>query len=112
MKQGCDWGGIPYDIRRFRPNIVIDGVEAFEEEKWQNLRIGNTEFKMLDGCSRCILTTRDPDTGEPHPDKQPMKVLMEKHKNESGQPIMGMNAVVASDIQTASISVGDTIELL
>ena len=112
MKQGCDWAGIPYDIRRFRPNIVIDGVEAFEEEKWQNLRIGNTEFKMLDACSRCILTTRDPDTGEPHPDKQPMKVLMQKHTDESGQPTMGMNTTVASDIGTASISVGDTIELL
>jgi len=112
MQQGCDWAGIPFDIRRFRPNIVINGVEAFEEEKWQSIRIGGTTFKMLDTCSRCILTTRDPDTGEAHPDMQPMKVLMAKHRDEKGQPIMGMNATLASSIETASISVGDEITLL
>ena len=112
MRQGCDWAGIPYDARRFRPNIVIDGVEAFAEESWQNLRIGDTEFSMLDTCTRCILTTRDPDTGEAHPDKQPMKALMQKHTDASGQLVMGMNAKVASKIETASISVGDEVIIL
>ena len=112
MRKGCDWADLPYDIRRFRPNIVINGVEAFEEEKWQSLRIGKTRFEMLDQCSRCILTTRDPDTGEAHPDKQPMKVLMEKHTDDAGQPIMGMNAKLISNFDIASITVGDTITLL
>ena len=109
MQQGCDWAGIPYDVRRFRPNIVINGVEAFAEEAWKGFQIGDTHFKILDTCSRCILTTRDPDTGEAHADKQPMKVLMEKHKDASGQPVMGMNATLNSPMETASISVGDEI---
>lgn len=112
IQQGCDWAGIPIDIRRFRPNIVITGVDAFEEEKWAGFVIGNTRFDMLDTCTRCILTTRDPDTGEAHPDKQPMKVLMEKHTDKNGQPVMGMNATLASDFQIASISVGDEITIL
>ena len=112
MQQGCDWAGIPYDVRRFRPNIVITGVDAFEEENWKGFEIRNTRFEMLDTCTRCILTTRDPDTGEAHPDKQPMKVLMQKHTDQNGQPVMGMNATLASDVQTANISVGDQLTVL
>jgi len=112
MQQGCDWAGLPYDVRRFRPNIVINGVEAFEEEHWQRIQIGNTHFDMLDTCTRCILTTRDPDTGEAHPDKQPMKALMQKHTDKNGQPVMGMNATLTSDVQTANISVGDELTIV
>lgn len=109
MRQGCDWAGIPYDIRRFRPNIVIDGVEAFTEESWEKLQIGDVKFEILDICTRCILTTRDPDTGIAHPDQQPMKALMEKHCNEAGQPLMGVNAKLTSPPESAIISVGDEL---
>lgn len=109
MRQGCDWAGIPYDIRRFRPNIVIDGVEAFTEESWEKLQIGDVKFEILDICTRCILTTRDPDTGIAHPNQQPMKALMEKHCNEAGQPLMGVNAKLTSPPESAIISVGDEL---
>ena len=109
MKQGCDWGGVPYDMRRFRPNIVIDGIEAFEEDSWTKFRIGNVDFEMLDTCVRCILTTRDPDTGLAHPDKQPMKVLSEKHSNDAGQPLMGVNARIISNPSKSVISIGNEV---
>ena len=67
---------------------------------------------MLDTCTRCILTTRDPDSGDGHPDKQPMKALMAKHTDKNGQPVMGMNAKIASDPQFTSISVGDELFIL
>lgn len=109
MKQGCDWGGIPYDARRFRPNIVIDGIDAFTEDSWTQFQIGNVKFETLDTCVRCILTTRDPDTGIAHPDKQPMKSLIEKHSNGAGQPLMGVNARLISKAENSIISVGDRI---
>lgn len=112
MQQGCNWADIPYDARRFRPNIIISGVDAFEEEQWNRFRINDTVFEMLESCSRCILTTRNPDTGEAHPDKQPMKVLMQKHTNESGKPIMGMNAKLVSGFETTTITVGDKLKLV
>lgn len=112
MKQGCDWGGVPYDIRRFRPNIVINGVEAFAEDKWTQIQIGNATFEILDRCERCILTTRDPDTGIAHPDKQPMKVLAEKHSTDAGQPLMGVNATLISGLSNTTISVGDRVVIL
>ncbi|XP_021054053.1 mitochondrial amidoxime reducing component 2 [Mus pahari] len=47
----------------FRPNIVVSGCEAFEEDTWDELLIGDVEMKRVLSCPRCILTTVDPDTG-------------------------------------------------
>ena len=112
MKQGCDWGGVANDYRRFRPNIIISGVEAFEEENWTRIQIGTATFELLDTCSRCILVTRDPDTGEAHSDLQPMKALIAKHTNETKHPIMGINAKLVSPPKNAKISINDEIILL
>lgn len=110
MQQACAWAGIEPDMRRFRPNIVLDGeLEPFVEDQWKQLRIGNAVFEVLDPCSRCILTTRDPDTGDAHPDKQPMKALIEQHASESGEPLFGINVTLARDSDSALISVGDAV---
>ncbi|XP_060034447.1 mitochondrial amidoxime reducing component 2 [Erinaceus europaeus] len=47
----------------FRPNIVVTGCKAFEEDTWDELLIGNVEMKKVLACPRCIMTTVDPDTG-------------------------------------------------
>lgn len=47
----------------FRPNIVVTGCDAFEEDCWDELRIGDVEMKKVLSCPRCIMTTVDPDTG-------------------------------------------------
>uniref|UniRef100_A0A8C2URQ6 Mitochondrial amidoxime reducing component 2 n=1 Tax=Chinchilla lanigera TaxID=34839 RepID=A0A8C2URQ6_CHILA len=47
----------------FRPNIVVTGCDAFEEDSWDDLVIGDVEMKKVMSCPRCILTTVDPDTG-------------------------------------------------
>ncbi|XP_021782735.2 mitochondrial amidoxime-reducing component 1 isoform X3 [Papio anubis] len=64
----------------FRPNIVISGCDVYAEvtpcpfasflgfdfffkDSWDELLIGGVELKRLMACSRCILTTVDPDTG-------------------------------------------------
>lgn len=48
---------------QFRPNIVVTGCDAFEEDTWDEILIGNTEMKKVLACPRCIMTTVDPDTG-------------------------------------------------
>ncbi|XP_041618388.1 mitochondrial amidoxime reducing component 2-like [Vulpes lagopus] len=48
---------------QFRSNIVVTGCDAFEEDTWDELLIGNVEMKEVLSCPRCILTTIDPDTG-------------------------------------------------
>ncbi|XP_072804805.1 mitochondrial amidoxime-reducing component 1 isoform X4 [Vicugna pacos] len=47
----------------FRPNILISGCGVYAEDSWDELLIGDVELKRVMACSRCILTTVDPDTG-------------------------------------------------
>lgn len=51
------------DIRRFRPNVVVSGASPWEEDGWERLRIGGAVFDVAKPCSRCVMTTVDPDTG-------------------------------------------------
>jgi hypothetical protein len=93
-----------YDRRRFRPNIVISGVEGLAEQHWEGaqLRIGKVVIGMQDLRLRCIMTTFDPDSG-----KQDVGVLRHIQHDFNGQ--LGLNSRV---ITPGRISVGDPVELL
>lgn len=56
--------GAPVDDRRFRSNIVIDGVEAWEELTWSGtVRIGGIVFRTEGPIVRCLATHANPDSG-------------------------------------------------
>jgi uncharacterized protein YcbX len=57
------------DRRRFRPNLVVSGVEGLTERRWvgRTLRIGGAELQVVKGCERCLVTTIHPDTLEIEP---------------------------------------------
>ncbi|XP_076599323.1 molybdenum cofactor sulfurase [Chaetodon auriga] len=50
-------------ISRFRANLVIAGVEPFEEDNWSHLIIGNTRFMVAGQCGRCQMVGVNQDTG-------------------------------------------------
>nr|XP_061817723.1 molybdenum cofactor sulfurase-like isoform X1 [Nerophis lumbriciformis] len=50
-------------ISRFRANFVIAGAEAFEEENWSGLIIGNIQFTVGGQCVRCQMVGIDQNTG-------------------------------------------------
>jgi uncharacterized protein len=50
------------DVVRFRPNVVIDGEEPFDEDAWPTARIGNLKFRTTTVCDRCVMTTIGPIT--------------------------------------------------
>ncbi len=58
-----DWR--PIDVRRFRMLIEIDGVEAHTEDSWvgREVRLGAAKVEFGGHVGRCVITTRDPDTG-------------------------------------------------
>jgi uncharacterized protein YcbX len=53
-----------WDRRRFRPNILVGGVEGFAERDWAPgvLEIGDVRIGMERLRPRCVMTTYDPDT--------------------------------------------------
>lgn len=61
--------------RRLRPNLVVSGVEPFWEDRLYAgrkstvaFRVGDAEFLGSNPCQRCVVPTRDPDTGAETPD--------------------------------------------
>jgi MOSC domain-containing protein len=54
------------DVRRFRMLIEIDGVEAHAEDRWvgHNVQIGEATIAFGGHVGRCLITSRDPDTGQ------------------------------------------------
>jgi uncharacterized protein YcbX len=65
LAQTRDGNGSPIDRRRFRMLIEIDGVEAHAEDLWVGRKVGIGAAKVEFGghVGRCVITTRDPDTG-------------------------------------------------
>ncbi|MCU1728656.1 MOSC domain-containing protein [Pseudomonas sp. 7P_10.2_Bac1] len=84
--------GRSMEMLRFRPNLVIEGSEAFAEDGWKRIRIGEVEFRVVKSCSRCILTTIDPQTGERDAQREPLATLMNYRKQPDGV-MFGQNLV-------------------
>ncbi len=93
---------------RFRPNLVIEGAEAFAEDGWKRIRIGDIEFHLLKACARCILTTIDPATGERSADREPFATL-KSYREVEGNVMFGQNMV---NDGPGELEVGMSVEIL
>lgn len=103
-------GRAPLPMNRFRPNLVIDGVDAFEEDYIESLRIGEATLKPVKPCSRCSIPAVDQTSGEVGPD--PLDILRSYRANPKvdGGITFGMNAMLlAGDAQV--VRVGQEIEI-
>jgi uncharacterized protein YcbX len=56
-------GMAPVGIERFRPNIVLEGIDAFEEDYVERLALGDAELRVVKPCVRCSVPNVDPATG-------------------------------------------------
>lgn len=98
-----------HTMDQFRTNLVVSGTEPFAEDGWKRIRIGEVEFEAVKPCSRCILTTVDPATGEFNPLKEPLNTLSAFRSDGSGEVYFGQNLVALNE---GIIRVGDSIEVL
>ncbi|MCC5885181.1 MAG: MOSC domain-containing protein [Gammaproteobacteria bacterium] len=74
-----------FDMRRFRPNLVIDTDDTgFVEDAWfgQHLRVGEAVLKIEMTCPRCIMTTHG--FADLPKDPKVMRALVEHHGGELG----------------------------
>ena len=65
----------PVPMNRFRPNIVVKGLNPFEEHQVIQLTGHDYTLALRYPCERCVVTTIDQDTGRRDPQMQPFKVL-------------------------------------
>ncbi len=80
-------------MNRFRPNIVLSGISAFQEDESRELILGETVFSLVKPCGRCIMTTINQNTGEKL--AEPLKTLS-KYRMIDNKVLFGMNALVKS----------------
>jgi uncharacterized protein YcbX len=64
----------PLPMNRFRPNLVVADAEAFAEDAWGHVRVGEGLFRTTKPCERCVVTTVDQSRGK-FDGKDPLKTL-------------------------------------
>lgn len=102
-------GEVPVDMDRFRPNIVLGGVEAFEEDYASGLRIGDAVLELVKPCVRCTVPSVDPSRGEQG--TEPGDTLATyRDRPDAGGITFGVNGIVARGAGVR-LHVGDAVEI-
>ncbi|KAH8160400.1 hypothetical protein CIB48_g7847 [Xylaria polymorpha] len=84
------------DVRRFRANIILSGVPAYDEETWMRARFkpgrsglyNDAVFHVSCRTVRCKMPNVDPYTGERHP-REPDRSLRALRDVDKGAPLNG-----------------------
>ncbi|EEG06897.1 MOSC domain-containing protein [Pseudogulbenkiania ferrooxidans] len=98
----------PVTQRHFRPNLVVSGATPYEEDDWKVVRIGAVIFDVAKPCTRCTLTTVNPDNGMPSPDGEPLATLIKTRQLPEGI-CFGVNLVPRNE---GILQLGDPFEVL
>lgn len=107
-KKGVD--AIP--MNRFRPNLVLSGIEAYEEDYIDTLRLetgaGPIGLRFVKPCTRCPIPTIDQLSGAPDPrwPHEPTDTLSAYRADSrvDGQMTFGQNAVVVEGAGTVLVA--------
>jgi uncharacterized protein YcbX len=83
-------------MNRFRPNLVVDGIEAFEEDYVASFGAGTVELRPVKPCARCPIPAIDQATGLAGPDPLDILQTYRARPQMDGAVCVGMNCIVAS----------------
>ncbi len=109
-------------MNRFRPNLVVSGSEAFAEDNWTRIRIGDAVFRSTKPCERCVITTVDQAVGG-FAGKEPLKTLASYRMSKTVIPEryeslgVGANAVLfgqnlIAETPGVTIKAGNVVEVI
>jgi len=95
----------PVEVNRFRPNIVIEGDQPFEEDDWNRLSIGTAQIEVVKRCARCVVVNIDPQTAS-----KGIEVLqtLSRYRKTGNKVHFGVNAIIHKE---GVIKVGDSVVL-
>lgn len=96
----------PLPMNRFRPNMVVKGCDAFAEDAWNQIQIGDVKFAIVKPCARCEVTTIDKETLERR--KEPLKTLGKYRKHALGA-IFGQNVI---PLNAGRLQLGMSVEII
>lgn len=97
-------------MEQFRPNLVVTGAQAWDEDTWKTVRIGEVVFDVVKPCSRCIFTTISPERGQKHPAGEPLHTLQSfRTAQDNGDVDFGQNLIPRN---SGVVRIGDEVEIL
>ena len=99
-------------MNRFRPNIVVQGVDDLEKMTASDLSCDEAQysFGLRKPCKRCKIVTINQDTGKIIEPKEPLATLVKlKFSDAIKGAFFGQNAILLSD--DCTIRVGDELTL-
>jgi uncharacterized protein YcbX len=100
----------PLPMNRFRPNIVIDGVPPYAEDRVHELINGQVRLRAVKPCTRCIITTTDQATAE-RDGNEPLRTLRSYRFSAELKGVMfGQNLILAEGVGH-ELRVGDALEI-
>jgi uncharacterized protein YcbX len=83
-------------MNRFRPNIVLRGLQPYDEDRIHSLVAGDVRLQTVRPCTRCAITTTNQTTGEAQ-GSEPLTTLKTFRWNKELRGVMfGHYAVVAA----------------
>jgi uncharacterized protein len=92
-------------MSRFRPNLIISGCPAYEEDSWREISIDAIDFRLPKPCSRCSVPTIDQETAQTG--KEPLTTLNRTRKWQN-KVYFGQNAL---HDQCGQLTVGDAVHI-
>ncbi len=94
-------GDAPVTIERFRPNIVLSGLQAHDEDRCEQLHLqtsqGEVLLALIKPCPRCPIPDIDPQTARSSPEVSRMMQTYRQDARVDGAITFGMNAMVWRD---------------
>ncbi len=98
-------GEQPVTMARFRPNLVLDGLEAHGEDHLDEITIqsdeGPVRLRLVKPCARCPIPDVDPITAETGHQVGDVLLTYRADARLSGKLTFGMNAVIVEGIDRA-----------
>lgn len=96
----------PLPMKRFRPNLVVQGCAPFAEDSWKELSIGGLRLHVVKPCARCAITTVNPDTGVK--ETEPLRTLA-TFRASGNNVLFGQNVIPAG---TGMLRVGEGVTVV
>ena len=87
---------------------MVAGASPWAEDDWSTLASDDVQLQLVKPCSRCVVTTVDPEQGVKAPDLQPLRTLGQ-YRRLPGGVIFGMNAIHTGD---GPLRVGQPVTLI
>jgi uncharacterized protein len=85
----------PLPVNRFRPNVLLSGIDAYDEDHIDVLTTGEVTLKFVKPCTRCTVTTIDQATALAGIEPLPTLATYRHHAALDGV-VFGMNAIIAA----------------